>query len=273
MDVQSIYNLMLALLSVGLLVSSLEYAVKANVFATDGLLAWNTMQLRWSHRLRHGPLGLVLGRLFTKEGLTFLFIMRILLVGLALVAPAGSLERWLSILLLTADLLLTSVITFYGSDGSDQMTIILLVTFFLCCPPFATQTLLLSGLWFIAIQACLSYSIAGIAKLVSTEWRGGTAVYDIFCTKTYGSRWAAELLKDRRWLKLFLCWGVIIAETLFPLCLFLPWPFALIFLGWGLLFHLLNAIIMGLNSFLWAFLATYPAILFVNHVITTYFQM
>lgn len=271
MDTQLIYTAMLVLLSTGLLISSLEYLVKVNVFAADGLLSWNTMQLRWGYRLRHGVTGSVLTRFFTKDGLTILFSLRILLIVLAVATPAGSLGRWLLLVLLTANLLLTSIITFYGSDGSDQMTTILLVTFVLCCPPFATQTLWVLGIWFVALQSCLSYSIAGIAKLISAEWRGGTAVYDIFSTKTYGSRWAASLMKERRWLKLFLCWSVMLTETLFPLVLFLPWPYALIFLGWGLVFHLLNAVIMGLNSFLWAFLATYPAILFVNHAITNGF--
>jgi hypothetical protein len=30
----------------------------------------------------------------------------------------------------------------------------------------------------------------------------------------------------------------------------------------GILFHVANAVIMGLNTFVWAFVATYPAILF-----------
>ena len=271
MNTQLIYSIMLALLSVGLLISSLEYVVKVNVFSANGLLSWNTMQIRWSYPLRQGFVGAILKRLFTKSGLTVLFSSRLLLVGLALMAPAGSTEQWVLLLTLTANLLLTSVITFYGSDGSDQMTTIVLFTFFLCWTPFATPNLLVYGIWFIALQSCLSYLSAGVAKLVSAEWRGGTAVYDIFSTKTYGTRWASTFLKNRRWLKLFLCWSVILAEILFPLALFLPWPFTLVFLGWGFLFHLLNAIIMGLNSFLWAFLATYPAILFVNQTITSYF--
>jgi hypothetical protein len=30
----------------------------------------------------------------------------------------------------------------------------------------------------------------------------------------------------------------------------------------GILFHVANAVIMGLNTFVWAFVETYPAILF-----------
>lgn len=269
MDAQLTYTLMLGLLTVGMLVAALEYVIKARVFATDGLLSWNVMQIGWGPRLRHGLAGSVLARLFTRTGLSVLYLTRIGLLITALALPAGSTERWLVLVLVTANVLLTSVVTFYGSDGSDQMTLVLLATFGLCSPPFATSTLLQIGIWFVALQSCLSYWAAGVAKLVSPEWRRGTAVYDIFSTKTYGSPWAARFLKNRRWLNRILCWTVILCETLFPLCLFLPWPYALVFLAWGFTFHLLNAVVMGLNSFLWAFLATYPAILFVNHSLTT----
>jgi len=271
MSIQPVYLLILALLSVGLLISSLEYIVKINVFAPDGLLSWNVMQLRWGYRLRQGWLGAVLQRLFAKSGLTALFSLRVVCLVLALAVPAGSGVQWFFLGLVTGSLLLTTVITFYGSDGSDQMATIILITFFLCWTPFATPGLLQMGIWFIALQACLSYCIAGVAKLISAEWRGGTAVYDIFSTKSYGARWASDALKNRPWLQMLLCWSVILAETLFPLALVLPWPFALIFLCWGFLFHLLNAVIMGLNSFFWAFLATYPAILFANHQLTALF--
>jgi len=44
----------------------------------------------------------------------------------------------------------------------------------------------------------------------------------------------------------------------------------LVFLGWGLAFHLMNALVMGLNSFLWAFLATYGAIIYCCMQFSTY---
>lgn len=265
----TIYNMMFSVLALGIFISSLEYLVKVDVFADKGLLSWNIVQIGWHKRVRHGLIGALFAKVYSKNGLATLFFLRLLLLVFAFFSTSGSLEWWVAIVLLVINLLATSMITFYGSDGSDQMTVTLLITFGLCCTPFATRNLLLIGIWFIALQSCLSYAAAGIAKLVSKEWQSGTAVYDIFSTKTYGSRWAARLLKKRRGLNVVLCWSVILFETLFPLCLFLPWPYALIFLVWGFTFHLLNAVVMGLNSFLWAFLATYPAILFINQSLTT----
>jgi hypothetical protein len=52
---------------------------------------------------------------------------------------------------------------------------------------------------------------------------------------------------------------VILFECGFPLALLRP-ELSLVFLGGGLLFHLLIAYQLQLNRFFWAWLATYPAV-------------
>jgi hypothetical protein len=68
-------------------------------------------------------------------------------------------------------------------------------------------------------------------------------------------------------LKLGLAWSVIVLETLFPLCVIVHPPLFWVFLLWGLGFHIFCAFFMGLNNFVWAFVATYPALLFVRQLI------
>lgn len=152
----------------------------------------------------------------------------------------------------------------FGDDGSDQMNTVVVAVLALCVGPHSTAFLLDLGLWFLAAQACLAYCAAGISKLVSPMWRSGEAVYRIFNTATYGTEAIASVLRDRRGLNVFLCWSVIMIETLFPLALVAPTPITLAFLVWGALFHAQCAAIMGLNSFLWAFLSTYPAVFFAH---------
>ncbi|MFW0715955.1 hypothetical protein [Pedobacter sp. N23S346] len=188
-----------------------------------------------------------------------------LIIGL-LFFPLQTTTGWILISLLGISLLVASFITYYGSDGSDQMSMLIVITLILChMPDLAGSKLREVGLWFIGLQACLSYTVAGIAKLVSSEWRSGTAVRDVFSTKAYGSKQASQFLQKYPAANGFLCWNVIIMETLFPLCLFLPWEYAMVFLIWGFIFHFFTALIMGLNSFFWAFMATYPAIYLINH--------
>lgn len=37
--------------------------------------------------------------------------------------------------------------------------------------------------------------------------------------------------------------------------------------GSGAAFHVANAFLMGLNSFVFSFVATYPAVIYLNHVL------
>jgi hypothetical protein len=154
----------------------------------------------------------------------------------------------------------------FGLDGSDQMTTQVYGALFI--------GLLLGGpglikiaLWYIAAQSALAYFTSGTAKLVSPYWRQGDVTWRVFNTRTYGLESIAWLLKDRRQLSRALDWAAIAGEMLFPLCLICGFPLVFVFLVWGVLFHIANAAIMGLNSFFWAFIATYPALLYTAAVI------
>jgi hypothetical protein len=41
-------------------------------------------------------------------------------------------------------------------------------------------------------------------------------------------------------------------------------------LGLGALFHLLNAFMMGLNKFFWAFVSTYPALIYCHYLVSNH---
>ena len=131
---------------------------------------------------------------------------------------------------------------------------ILLITSWLCTAVVENSLLLKLGLWFIALQSVLSYGTAGIAKLVSPIWRRGDAVLGVFSTGVYGLDSVARFLRGRSLVNYLLCWSVMLIESGFLVALLLPFPYAFMFLVWGAGFHLLCAIIMGLNNFLWAFL-------------------
>ncbi|MBB5621240.1 hypothetical protein HDE69_002293 [Pedobacter cryoconitis] len=263
-------QLILIILSIGLFISTMEYIKKIQIFSATGLLSWNVMQLRWEKK-DYNSFFSPLFKLFNEKGLAVIFALRcVIIIGL-IFFPLESTYGWILVGLLGCSLLASSMITFYGSDGSDQMNMLIIITLFLCHFPLGSGSRLATiGLWFIGLQTCLSYTVAGIAKLASAEWRASTAIKDVFSTKTYGSQWAALLMKKYPGLNVFLCWNVMIMETLFPLCLILPFNYALVFIIWGFLFHLFTAIIMGLNSFFWAFMAAYPALFFINHQIQAY---
>jgi len=69
-------------------------------------------------------------------------------------------------------------------------------------------------------------------------------------------------LSRRYWLAITLSWAIIVFECSFFLVFFIDLKYVMILLAMGVLFHLTNAIVMGLNGFLFAFTAAYPAVFY-----------
>jgi hypothetical protein len=149
-----------------------------------------------------------------------------------------------------------------GLDGSDQMSLITFVAVAIYKVFPGDVHVAQASLWFIAIQGCLSYSVAGIAKVISPVWRSGEAVRRILGTRTYGSSRSASLVSGRDGVCVALSWLLMLFECTFPLALAFGKTGFAVFAVLGIFFHITSAVIMGLNTFVWAFIATYPAILF-----------
>jgi hypothetical protein len=147
-----------------------------------------------------------------------------------------------------------------GLDGSDQMQVILWTVLGLVSAGEASLVTT-TALGFLVAQVVLSYLISGIAKLVSPIWREGDAVRAIVSTREYGTRWIQQILRVLPASRL-LCWLVILFEVGGPILLFTGMFNAYVFVAAGLGFHAANWAVMGLRSFVFAFVGTYPLILY-----------
>lgn len=257
----------LAIAAVGILINSLEYLYAAYTFGASGVYSWKVMRVRFAGVFGRRLEGLM-DAAFKRLDVRAVLVVRMASTVVAVLSPIDSLAFGVAMWTLLSSSLVFNLRRVIGDDGSDQMLSIIVLTLTLCAGPQGTPLTHEVALWSLALQACLSYCAAGIAKLISPQWRGGDAIFKIFNTVTYGSEPVARFLSHTHRLNFFLCWTVMVVESAFPLCLVLPVPLALAFLAWGAVFHLGNAVIMGLNVFFWAFLATYPAILYVNSVVT-----
>jgi hypothetical protein len=124
-----------------------------------------------------------------------------------------------------------------------------------------------AGLLFVAAQAVLAYFTSGYVKLISPSWRSGDALRGILNTRSYGYQDLAKLLTVHPRLSVAGCWLTIAFECLGPFFVFLgPIP-CLVFLVGGVIFHISIAVTMGLNNFVWSFLATYPALLYASTIL------
>lgn len=151
---------------------------------------------------------------------------------------------------------LTNVRLLIGRDGADQMQTIVWAGLFLACLPVTDWARSAAGA-FIAAQLVLSYLIAGIAKAASPVWRQGSAVALITRMATYCPRGLAARLSKPLASRL-LSWATIVFEIGSPALLVAGRPGALVLVACGTAFHTGIALAMGLTTFVFAFMASFP---------------
>jgi hypothetical protein len=227
-------------------------------FTSSGLMSWEIARLR-TRALSTGRVAA-----FLTFGLTYKVFISIMLLSSAMALvlfsdPHNYYLRLVPSLFVLIALFLASIRSPYGRDGADQMLLQLFTCIVICNWFPSEKTRQLCSI-FIALQSCLAYTTAGVAKLISHEWRSGKAIRGIFDSEVYGFSFSA-LVPERTfsWLPLLIAWGVIIFESCFWLCLCFK-KLTLPILILGVAFHGTAAYLMGLNTFFLAFVATYPAI-------------
>jgi hypothetical protein len=272
--------MVVAIAVVGIALSAMEELYRRDVFAKSGLLDWSVLrnargvvptETRWRLlELMFSPNGfhaVLMIKFCVTMMLEFLVLAEIYLGGVEggihpLVFAALS-----GVLLFT--LMIFKVRTSYGMDGSDHMNIVIFiaVTLFFLSPAesFARTACVL----YIGLQSVLSYVVSGIAKTTGSEWRAGTAMVGIFNTHIYGHALAGRILRGRPVLGRVMCWGIIAFQLAFVLVLVVDERWMLVILFVGATFHIATALLMGLNSFVFSFIATYPAVIFLHYWVRT----
>jgi hypothetical protein len=117
-------------------------------------------------------------------------------------------------------------------------------------------------LYFLTLQLCFAYFAAGYHKLRSPAWREGSALPGILSARVFGLPALGDWLGRHRLLAGCCSWPVVLWEVSFPVVLVAPGEVCWVYCACGVLFHLSTAFTMGLNKFVWAFLALYPAAIY-----------
>lgn len=145
------------------------------------------------------------------------------------------------------------------NGGSDKMGLLVLacLTAAHLLPEGAAQEVAFA---YLAVQVVLSYFMSGQIKLVNPAWRKGHALRDVFDFSAYPVSGDLRAFASRSKLMWAVSWAVIVFELAFPLSLL--WSTGLVLamaLATG--FHLANALLFGLNRFVWFWIASYPALI------------
>lgn len=117
-----------------------------------------------------------------------------------------------------------------------------------------------AGLWYVTVYVVSSYFVSGWVKLLRPEWRNGRAMTIFLDGGVYGPLPAGSLYR-RPAVATLVSWTFTVWEGCFPLALIdvrIAWFMCCI----APVFHFLVYWHFGLNRFFWAWLATYPAVLY-----------
>ena len=270
LNIEFVYLLMKYFVLVGITLSTVELVYNWRSFQDNRLYSWKVIStLRY---IKEGStLHKITDWLLKYPNFLGVLFIRTLLILLLVVPGVWTFSEAPLFLLMVITSLLINYRSPFGQDGSDQMSSIVIIVLFLYHINPENLIVAQAGLWFIGLQSLLSYFTAGYFKARGDKWtKNPNAVYLIFNTATYGSKPIAGYLQNRQMIITFLTWSTVVIEVAFPLVLFTGYPGMIVFLGWGLGFHLMNALVMGLNSFLWAFLATYGAVIYCAMQLSAY---
>jgi hypothetical protein len=154
--------------------------------------------------------------------------------------------------------------SFLTATAAEQLNSILLFYLAACAwwPDGRFHTVTLCA---IAVQTLFCYLSNGVIKMLEPDWRSGANLKTLFQLAGYSrpvvSRWAARVdAAVFRWLSMgVICWEL--SAMVAPL---VPGVWLDAFLAIGICFHLTVAFVIGLNTFFWTFLSTYPAIIFLH---------
>lgn len=259
MNIDIVYHYTILILGLGLTIKSLEFISTIDEFGKGKPFDWNILGRDY---LIYNRFSKIFETLYSKRGTLILTLLSLVsYFTILFLKPDVFAYKFFIVLLITVNV----VLYFrhgYGLDGADQMTLLILLTIFLCTIIVNDYGIKEIGVWFIAMQLSISYIVAGVAKLISSQWRSGLALQGILSTYTYGTSLTKKFFINHKTLSMFFCWSVIIFEIAYPFVLFFYAD--IYFISIGILFHLSIAVIMGLNDFVWGFAAAYPSFYYVS---------
>lgn len=243
------------LTTLALILQTIEAIRLKAIYSNDGAWSWQLLKNDWSR----WPMPFQKIMTFIMSPHVFLPLLY-LQITIALAIGANLVEhRYFYIYLLVLNILTS--IRFRGNfnGGSDSMTAILLLSLTLIAWFPHHNTLSNSVIFYIGIQSTLSYFIAGLVKIKNPHWRNGRALSLYLRSSMYDTPQMIKALAKNQRLMAIASWAVLIFELSFIGCFWFR-SYTIVWLLVGLCFHLTNFMIMGLNRFFWAWLATYPAI-------------
>ena len=242
------------------LTSSLEYITHQRQIRRGGLNDWTIA--RGMHASSTRPTRRILDAVGHPRTTQALHIARIA-ASAALLAPGNARWRGAANMFLGLSNAALYPRHRYGTDGSDQVSSFVQTAAGMArlSKEPAVQDALL---WYVALQANLSYLVSGWVKLLGQPWRDGSALNGIMRTRTYGHEGLWNLTNRYPVPARYLAHGVLALECLFPVAYLKGGALARPVMASAAAFHVANGYFMGLGRFVTAFEAMHPMVAYTS---------
>lgn len=228
-------------------------------YSANGIWRWST--LRKEFEIFPGILQWFFNLVLDYPRFLFVVLLQIAsgIAVLAMPVPHAA----LFIILLTTNGLIALRWRGTFNGGADYMTILVLLMLTLEALFRSNSIVRLGCLWYLGVQAVLSYFLSGAVKLRSPDWWSGLALQRFLSGPPYDPPAPIISLSKSSAMMRLGSWTILVFEISFPLALLGPRACA-IFLGAALVFHILNFATFGLNRFIFAWSAAYPALYYCS---------
>lgn len=253
-----VLTLIARLLGLAIVFQSLEFIKMKDSIAENGIWRWS--ELRSDYLFLPKKFLSFLDWIMPEKRFMELMTIRFYTATLAVIYPHFYI---IFLILFFSTFLIT--LRWRGSfnGGSDYLTLIMLLCL---CVGYLSPLLAKAALWYITLQVISSYFLAGLYKVKEQKWRLGTAVYGFISSPNYKTpAFVLKKSENPTW-AFVIAWAVILFELSFPLVLTLP-LLTKFYLLCGVLFHLGNFLVFGLNRFFWVWSASYPALYYCSQLI------
>ncbi len=251
-------------LAIQVIIASAELLMLYSSYSDVGLLSWQIQ--RTGPKVKIYVKKLRLDILCKYPNVLGILLLRLLCAIAIPILIFFNQSVLLVLLIITAINLVMQLRNSQSNDGSDQMAVICFISLLLAnC--IHTDLSMSFALFFIAAQSSIAYGTSGFLKMKKIGWYNGEYVIDVLKTSSYGNREVLQLTLKRRWIAKILGLMVVYGDCLLSLAFAFPPNICIFILIFGVFIHAGIGRVMGLNTFFWSYVATYPAILYVSYAI------
>jgi hypothetical protein len=241
------------LASLAIVQGTLELLAARASFGDDGTWRWSTL----SRELR------ALAPVLRYRPFLGVLALRLVAALLLLAGVRGGAHGGVALVLWTTSLLANVRFRGTTNGGSDMMLMVVLSALTVAHAAPHSEWAQRAAVLYVAAQSFMSYFIAGVAKVANPAWRDGRAVRSFLTTKHFAVPPLLVRSLDAPARSRAVSWAVMAFECAVPLAMTRPFVCAA-YLGVAFCFHIGNAWAFGLNRFVLAWAASWPAVLYAS---------